>query len=352
MLVSRDGYPDWARNTYNACKEKHPEASNYIYYDEIAPSVDVVNAREERSEQLVDICTREDMDPPKLPNNPDMEAKKAYMLDVKIYNTRHDEIIKYRNLVTSCIAFIKGTINAEILQLIYSKNNDAREAEVTYNIYEWWMAIGNALIPDGSERMMLGAKYCMELNTFKQGEKENIKEYSIKYMKKREEYRSLGYDTYIHPDLEGVLFIQSLNSQYNDLKNAIQNGIVQVDNFVNMKDRALKWTVKEYNNEVALISTASTASNQVDMNDINVDKKKIEEEIIIKSANENENIEIAAYARVENKKCYLCEGNHLMAQCLYLKEIKDKIKQQKKGNIGRNNNNSYVGKNNHKKKDP
>lgn len=310
MLVNRESYSDWARSTYNACREKHTEISYLLSHDEDAPGINVVNARVAEGERVSAMCMQQDIGGPVLAEHPTDEQMKRYMLEVKVHKVKWDEVVKTRNQINACMAFIKSRISEEMIQLVYS-TPEAKDAETEMNLYEYWMAIRDAVTLRGSAKKVAAVKAATEIASMKQAAGEDIRLYVGRYSKAREQLHGYGYSLFNTNELDGIQFALSLHEGYCDLKNAVQNGIVKVATFVEAKELSLKWSVKQ--------SGASASSEVAAVADV---------EIAAATGGAEGGKKKKAMKEWKAKRCYFCKGAHLIAECPKLKHVSASVSTQ------------------------
>ncbi len=301
MLTTREKYFEWAKATINLCKEKHSEISVLLHVDENPPSADEVNNRVAEGKMISDICMSKDITPPILRIKATEEEKRDFLLNMKIYTVQNDMVTKYKSLTTSCIAFIKSRISESMLQVIYS-NNHVKEAENAFDLYRWWIQIRDTIYPRGISKKMSAALLASDIISMRQASEEDIVHYANNYTRKREEYFGLGYKFYADAELEGILFLQSLNENYLELKNAVQNGIIEATSFIDMREKVIKWNTSS--------SKPFTSQNEVAMMT-------------------SEAMGTTARYQKKKKLCFACNGPHLLSSCIHFKNFKTALEAKK-----------------------
>lgn len=293
LLTNREQYNEWARITHLHCVEKHTDISRYFFTDDSSVDDDIINKRRAEARGISDICNQAKEEAPRLDNDADEEQLKNFILRSKVLKLKQEGREKQRICFESCVAFIKTRISEDMAKLIEA-SGEVIKAEKDYNIYEWWVGIRNVFIPTGTSKAILAIKAGKELATMVQGANEDIKQYVVRYTRCRDELQQYGYQMFNKSDLDGVMFIHSLNDRYIELKNSVINGITRVETFIEARETSLKWAIKQAESSDATeVAMAATSKKTIKRN-----------------------------SNKKPRRCYICKGEHMMAECPVLSKLK------------------------------
>lgn len=291
LLMNPAQYSEWARITHLHCVEKHTDISRLFFIDQIADER-VANARKEAAQRIADICNQPKEEAPMLDDDADEEQLRTFILKCKAFKFKMDGREKQRTAFESCVAFIKTRMSEDMMKLIQA-NSEVVAAEKGYSMYNWWNSVRDVFMPKGTSRSIMAIKLSKDLSAMNQAITEDIKQYAARYSKCRDELLDLGYHMFNNTDLDGLMYIYSLNDKYLELKNAVVNGVTKADTFIEARELSLKWAIAQHTtidlSEVAMAAIPNKFTKR--------NNKK-------------------------SKRCYICKGEHMMADCHLIKSLK------------------------------
>jgi hypothetical protein len=303
MLTGREGYQEWARVTHLALQERHPEASRYMFYDDIPPTEEVVEKRKSESGKIAEKC-REDLVEPA--EEDDDEDETDLLKEYKLHIIKYDRRTKLRSMVTSAMGFIQLKIASECVHTIKIRDEYVTSM-ANYDLWGFWNAIKVAMTPSGMAKAAGAAMVLIELISMKQQFGESVSVYSARHSKKREEVRAQnGID--IDGKIEANLFALSLNENYIDFQNRIKNSKDEDGlDYVNVREQAIRWTV------------GSTAKDEVVKVNAVVQPKV---NVAVQPKVQSHFSKGWRNKKRETMECYYChQKGHMIKDCKKLKDL-------------------------------
>lgn len=257
MLIGKENLQQWRTTMFFSMKERIPEISHLIYLDDEVPEREEMEKREIVYNEYRDKISE---DPPTEPKPVKASASLAdmetYLASVKIYKHMKEKYDSLKNASIKGIAHLHASISPSAIERI-KLSKDYKDIIKSSDVAAFWALIQSSFEDTGGAKARNTAQAIRDLFIKHQSADEGIQEYVSKWKQYRQIAITYGMKQQ-DGKVEAMIFILSLNSDYDLLKNHARNLTTPVNSVEDAYTIAVEWMIPRSEASIEVGAVANT----------------------------------------------------------------------------------------------